>query len=77
MNGIDREKRLARLRENSRRYYEAHKKEIVERRKEAHKASCQRQNETGTDACATQHDTAERRCRYLCTHETHLKPTEQ
>ena len=41
MNGIDREKRLARLRENSRRYYEAHREEIAERRKEARKAKLQ------------------------------------
>jgi len=35
MNELDREKRLTKLRENSRRYYEAHKEEIAEKRKKA------------------------------------------
>lgn len=35
MNELDREKRLAKLRENSKRYYAAHKEEIAEKRKKA------------------------------------------
>ena len=38
MNEAEREARLARLRENSRRYYEAHKQELAAKRKTARRA---------------------------------------
>lgn len=38
MNELDREKRLAKLRENSKRYYAVHKEEIAEKRKQARRA---------------------------------------
>jgi len=66
MNGIDREKRLARLRENSRRYYEAHREEIAERRKEARKVKLQ--GMTGEEFEAYRKKNAEYQKQYRAAH---------
>ena len=50
MTEEEREKRLARLRENSHRYYEAHKKELSERRKTARRAKLDAMSEAEREA---------------------------
>lgn len=50
MNEADREKRLERLRANSRRYYENHKEALAERRKTARRAKLDAMSEEEREA---------------------------